>query len=100
MIDHNGVSNPSADHVATETSKKEPQAVTKSDIKSTTASNQFIASTGVSKPAVRSQTFIIQKYIERPLLINSRKFDIRVWVSMTHEGDVFFFREGYLRTSS
>ena len=44
--------------------------------------------------------YVIQKYIERPLLINKRKFDIRVWVLVTHELKVFFFREGYLRTSS
>ena len=53
-----------------------------------------------SKPSIRSQTFIIQKYIERPLLIRQRKFDIRVWVSLTHDMDIHFFREGYLRTSS
>ena len=33
------------------------------------------------------------------MLINNRKFDIRVWVLVTHELDCFFFREGYLRTS-
>ena len=55
---------------------------------------------GYHKPAIRSQTFIIQKYIERPLLINKRKFDIRVWVALTHDMDVYFFKEGYLRTSS
>ena len=49
---------------------------------------------------IRSQTFIIQKYIERPLLVNKRKFDIRVWVALTQDMDVYFFREGYLRTSS
>ena len=53
-----------------------------------------------SKPSIKSQTFIIQKYIERPLLVNQRKFDIRVWVALTQDMDVYFFREGYLRTSS
>ena len=43
---------------------------------------------------------MIQKYIERPMLINQRKFDIRVWVLLTHNLDVFMFKEGYLRTSS
>lgn len=45
-------------------------------------------------------SFIIQKYLERPLLIDGRKFDIRVWVLFTHEFKVFFFKEGYVRTSS
>jgi len=45
-------------------------------------------------------SFIIQKYIEKPLLINNRKFDIRVWVLFTSELDCYFFKEGYLRTSS
>jgi hypothetical protein len=48
---------------------------------------------------VKFNTFIIQKYIERPLLIHKRKFDIRVWVLLTHEHDLYFFPEGYLRTS-
>jgi len=34
------------------------------------------------------------------MLINKRKFDIRVWVLVTHEMEVFFFKEGYLRTAS
>ena len=47
-----------------------------------------------------ANTFIIQKYIERPLLIAGRKFDIRIWVLLTHEFDCYFFKEGYLRTAS
>jgi hypothetical protein len=49
---------------------------------------------------IKSKAFVIQKYIEKPLLIHSRKFDVRVWVLVTHEMKVFFFKEGYLRTSS
>eukprot|EP00826_Nyctotherus_ovalis_P033190 TRINITY_DN2679_c0_g1_i17.p2 TRINITY_DN2679_c0_g1~~TRINITY_DN2679_c0_g1_i17.p2 ORF type:complete len:176 (+),score=40.24 TRINITY_DN2679_c0_g1_i17:131-658(+) len=49
--------------------------------------------------SVKSRTFVIQKYIERPLLIHNRKFDIRVWVLVTHEMKVYFFKEGYIRTS-
>ncbi len=49
---------------------------------------------------IMPNSFIIQKYIERPLLIHGRKFDIRVWVLITQELDCYFFKEGYLRTSS
>lgn len=35
------------------------------------------------KAKVKFNTFIIQKYIEKPLLIHKRKFDIRVWVMLT-----------------
>lgn len=34
------------------------------------------------------------------MLINKRKFDIRVWVLVNSEMDLFFFKEGYLRLSS
>ncbi len=49
---------------------------------------------------IRSTTFIVQKYIEMPLLIHSRKFDIRMWALVTHGLDGYLFKEGYLRTSS
>ena len=48
-------------------------------------------------------TFIVQKYIERPLLINNRKFDIRCFAMMTCiNGRVqgYFYKDGYVRTSS
>jgi hypothetical protein len=38
--------------------------------------------------------------MEQPLLFNNRKFDIRVWVLITHEMKVYFFKEGYSRLSS
>ena len=35
------------------------------------------------KQDVRSEVFVIQKYIERPLLLQGRKFDIRLWVMVS-----------------
>ena len=48
---------------------------------------------------MQMNSFIIQKYIEKPLLIHKRKFDIRVWVIVSYTGKWYFFKEGYLRTS-
>lgn len=45
----------------------------------------------------------MQSYIKNPLLINKRKFDIRVYgMLVTHYGVMrgYFFEDGYLRTSS
>ena len=44
--------------------------------------------------------FVIQKYLESPLLIKGRKFDIRAWVLLDHKKNLYLFREGYIRTSS
>lgn len=48
----------------------------------------------------KTTNFVIQKYIENPMLIHNRKFDIRMWVLITQEMDCFLFKEGYIRTSS
>ncbi len=47
---------------------------------------------GPPETRVRSHTFVIQKYIERPLLVNQRKFDIRVYAMVTHEMQLMYFR--------
>lgn len=44
--------------------------------------------------------WVIQKYIERPLLIAGRKFDIRIWAMATGKRDLFYYKLGYVRTSS
>ncbi len=49
---------------------------------------------------MKSASFIIQKYLESPLLIADRKFDIRVWALLAQDGRLFMFKEGYIRTSS
>ena len=48
------------------------------------------------------RTYIIQKYIYRPLLYKGRKFDIRCYVLVTAYNSnlqAYFYREGYLRTA-
>jgi hypothetical protein len=48
-------------------------------------------------------TCIIQKYIECPLLFGKRKFDIRCFALITSVNGyikAYYFKEGYLRTSS
>jgi len=49
------------------------------------------------------RTFIIQKYIEKPLLYKSRKFDIRHYLLIGCFNGIFkayWYPEGYIRTSS
>ncbi|KAL4435557.1 hypothetical protein ABPG74_020333 [Tetrahymena malaccensis] len=50
------------------------------------------------KPKI-SQRYVIQKYIEAPLLIDERKFDIRMWVLISFDNKSYVFKEGYIRTA-
>lgn len=54
-------------------------------------------------PYSHSRTYVIQKYVKKPFLINKRKFDIRCFALVTYYNGVvqgYFYNEGYLRTSS
>ena len=71
------------------------------DNETKTATNSiFTKKFSYSSSKIKSSTFVIQKYVEKPMLINNRKFDIRVWVLLTHNAKVYFCNEGYIRTSS
>ena len=54
---------------------------------------------------LRQSRWVLQKYIESPLLYNNRKFDLRMHVMFmtgdeTKELNILLYKEGYLRTSS
>eukprot|EP00742_Colponemidia_sp_Colp-10_P008016 GILJ01008648.1.p1 GENE.GILJ01008648.1~~GILJ01008648.1.p1 ORF type:complete len:946 (-),score=133.22 GILJ01008648.1:104-2941(-) len=47
-------------------------------------------------------SYIVQKYLEKPLLIHKRKFDIRSYVLVTNTTGrltAYLYKDGYLRTS-
>lgn len=43
--------------------------------------------------------WVVQKYIERPLLITGRKFDIRAYALVGPDKRVYMYQEGYIRTT-
>lgn len=47
-----------------------------------------------------TNNLLIQKYLEEPLLYNNRKFDIRIWVLLSHDLKVYVFNEGHLKCCS
>ncbi|CAK61223.1 unnamed protein product (macronuclear) [Paramecium tetraurelia] len=64
--------------------------------------NQYITGKQQKKDGkiIRSKQIVIQKYLEKPLLINNRKFDIRVWGLLNSDLEFFFFEQGYIRMAS
>jgi tubulin--tyrosine ligase len=60
--------------------------------------------TKAAKKIAFQDGWIVQLYMDRPLLISGRKFDIRCFVLVTHSAKRgmkgYFYREAYVRTSS
>ena len=52
------------------------------------------------KKHYQSKKILLQKYIEKPLLYRGRKFDVRIWVLLTHNMKVYMFKEGHLKATS
>ena len=48
----------------------------------------------------KSNKIILQKYIEKPLLYNGRKFDARFWVLLSYNNEIYLFKEGHLKATS
>lgn len=49
---------------------------------------------------LKSSNLVLQKYLEDPMLINGRKFDLRVFALLTPAMDAYVFETCYVRLSS
>ena len=72
----------------------------KKDIKDIKEEEKNNSSENATSPMYYCNKIIIQKYIERPLLYKGRKCDMRIWVLITHQMKVYYFKEGHLKTCS
>ena len=42
---------------------------------------------------------LIQKYLEKPLLFDNKKFDIKIFVLLNQEMDIYICKEGYIKSA-
>ena len=50
---------------------------------------------------IKCEYLILQKYLEKPLLYQGRKFDIRLWVLLIYdqEDNIYIFKQGHLKAT-
>jgi hypothetical protein len=49
---------------------------------------------------IKSNKFVIQKYIEKPLLYENKKFDIRFYILVTPNTKLYYCKDMYIRLSA
>jgi hypothetical protein len=56
----------------------------------------------INTNGIKCEYIMIQKYLEKPLLYQGRKFDIRMWIMLmtNRENEVYIFKEGHLKATS
>ena len=53
----------------------------------------------IIQPGKKTAPKVVQKYVEKPFLLNGKKFDVRQWVLVTswEPLECFIFEQAYLR---
>lgn len=73
-------------------------------VRGRTTSSQGGKEATASRKRAIAVGWIVQEYMERPLLVSGRKFDIRCYVLLMldkqHGLRAYYYRDGYVRTSS